>query len=150
MFDSSQWFPAFDSRRTDDVALYELPDGRRIPLTGPEAAAYEHLIEPVHIAVPASAHDPRNPPDLPSWIVPHYVPDLHPDDCAVVDGLPCTSVSRTLIDMAEEVDEPELRVLFANARERGMLDAAAMHASRARVEWRPSLAMLDRVIADFC
>ncbi len=150
MFDSSQWFPAFGGGQTDDVLMYEMPDGQLIPFTGPDAAAYEHMIEPVHIAIPASEHDPRNPPDLPSWIVPHYVPDLHPDDCAVVDGLPCTSVSRTLIDMAQQVDEAELRALFARARDKGMLDAAAMRASRARVEWRPSLAMLDRVIADFC
>jgi hypothetical protein len=44
----------------------------------------------------------------------------------------------------------ELRATFARARELGLLDPEALRASRARVEWRPSLAMLDEVIEEFC
>jgi hypothetical protein len=80
----------------------------------------------------------------------HRTPPLHPDDLTVVDGPPCTSISRTLIDCAEVMTRDELRALFAEARRRGLLDAAAVRASRARVEWRPSLSMLDEVIAEFC
>jgi hypothetical protein len=43
----------------------------------------------------------------------------------------------------------ELREVFAVARARGLLDMAALRRSRARVEWRPSLAMLDGVIKEF-
>ncbi|MET0614046.1 MAG: hypothetical protein ABW142_01270 [Thermoleophilaceae bacterium] len=43
----------------------------------------------------------------------------------------------------------ELREAFAIARARGLLDMAALRRSRARVEWRPSLATLDTVIAEF-
>jgi hypothetical protein len=32
----------------------------------------------------------------------------------------------------------------------GLLDPEALRAARARVEWRPSLEMLDRVIEEFC
>ena len=64
-------------------------------------------------------------------------------------GLRVTSVSRTLIDLAEELTADELREAFAAARSRGLLDMDAMRMSRMRVEWRPSLAMLDEVIADF-
>lgn len=106
--------------------------------------------EPIHVYVPADSADPRLERDLPEGVIVHYGPPLHPDDTAVVDGIPVTSVSRTLIDMAEEVDIDELRGLFANARDRGLLDPEEMAAARARVEWRPSLAMLDEVIAEFC
>lgn len=57
-------------------------------------------------------------------------------------------VARTLGDLAEDMYREELRDVFATARRRGLLDMEAVHRSRARVEWRPSLAMLDRVIAE--
>jgi hypothetical protein len=43
----------------------------------------------------------------------------------------------------------ELRACFARAREIGLLDPEALRAARARVEWRPSLEMLDEVMAEF-
>ena len=47
------------------------------------------------------------------------------------------------------VDADGLRECFHRARERGLLDLDELAAARARVEWRPSLAMLDEVIAEF-
>jgi len=44
----------------------------------------------------------------------------------------------------------ELRAAFARAQALGLLDRNAMRAARVRVEWRPSLAMLDEVIDEFC
>jgi hypothetical protein len=61
-----------------------------------------------------------------------------------------TTPSRTLIDLAEVMDADELRACFARARKIGLLDPDALRASRARVEWRPSLKVLDEVIAEFC
>jgi hypothetical protein len=103
----------------------------------------------IHITLPASSDDPRTPVEAPPGVVIHYAPSLHPDDVCVVDGLRVTSPSRTLIDLAEVMDQDELRGCFYRARALGLLDLAALHASRARVEWRPSLAMLDEVIAEF-
>ena len=77
-------------------------------------------------------------------------PPLHPDDVTTVDGIPVTSPSRTLIGLAEVMTADELRACFARAREIGLLDVNALRAARARIEWRPSLVMLDAVIADFC
>ena len=105
--------------------------------------------EPIHITVSGSAHDPRNYVDAPPGVVVQYSPPLHPDDVAVVDGVPCTSVARTLVDCAEVMTKDELAELFANAESRGMLDLDAVRASAARVEWRPSLAMLYEVIDEF-
>ena len=103
----------------------------------------------IHVTVPGRPDDPRTPlPDIPGVVV-HRAPALHPDDMTVVDGIPCTSVSRTLIDLAEEMDHDELRATFARARELGLLDMRAVEASYARVEWRPSLRMVREVIDEF-
>lgn len=103
---------------------------------------------PIHITIPDSATDPRAI-DAHDGIVLHRVPRLHPDDVTIVDGIPVTSVARTLVDLAELSSIAELRAIFRGARERGLLDIAAVRAAAARVEWRPSLAMLHRVIDEF-
>jgi hypothetical protein len=103
----------------------------------------------VHITVPGSADDPRTDTSIPGVVI-HRGPPLHPDDVTVHLGLPVTTPSRTLIDLAECLDADELREAFARARALGLLDPDALRASRQRVEWRPSLAMLDEVMAEFC
>jgi hypothetical protein len=105
--------------------------------------------EPVHVYIPARPDDPRDPPDLPDGVVAHLGPPLHPDDVTVVDGIPVTTVARTLIDLAEVMDADELRECFANARDQGLLNLDQLAAARARVEGRPSLAMLDELVAEF-
>jgi len=105
--------------------------------------------EPVHVSIPGSADDPRDAGAIPGIEI-HRVPSLHPDDVTTHNGIPVTSPSRTLIDCAEFMTVTELRATFARARQLGLLDAEALHAARERVEWRPSLAMLDGVIAEFC
>jgi len=105
--------------------------------------------ESIHITVAGSALDPRDEPDIPGVVI-RRGPALHPDDITVLDGIPITSPSRTLIDCAEFMSADELRATFARARDVGLLDADALRASRARVEWRPSLAMLDEIVAEFC
>jgi hypothetical protein len=79
----------------------------------------------------------------------HRGPPLYPDDVTVVDGIAVTSVARTLIDLAEVMERDELRGCFRAARADGLLDLDQLAASRARVDWRPSLQMLDEVIAEF-
>ncbi len=105
--------------------------------------------DPIDIYVPAGTDDPRDSVPDPPGIRVRRGPPLHPDDLDVVDGIPVTSVSRTLIDLAEVMEEDELRECFENARDRDLLDADALHASRSRVEWRPSLALVDRLIEEF-
>jgi hypothetical protein len=105
--------------------------------------------ESIHVYVPGSPDDPRADTSMPGVAI-HRGPPVHPDDLTVHNGIPVTSPSRTLIDLAEVVSQDELRDAFARARELGLLDPDALHASRSRVEWRPSLAMLDEVIAEFC
>jgi len=102
----------------------------------------------IHVTVAGCSDDPRAQRD-PAGVVVHRVPSLHPDDVTTVRGISVTTPARTLIDLAEVLDKTALRQAFTQARARGLLDMDAVAASRARVEWRPSLAMLDDVIAEF-
>lgn len=102
----------------------------------------------IDITIFGSPDDPRNHLQLPGVNI-HYAPPPHPEDVCVVDGIPVTSVARTLVDLAEVMGRRELRATFERAREMGLLDIDAVKRARARVEWRPSLAMLDQVIAEF-
>lgn len=104
---------------------------------------------PIDVYVPGSGEDPRADPSIPGVAI-HRGPPLHPDDRTVLNGIPVTAPSRTLIDLAEVTTIDELRAMFDRARVLGLLDPEAMRAARARVEWRPSLATLDRVIEEFC
>jgi hypothetical protein len=105
--------------------------------------------DPIHITVPDDPNRPWAVPPAPEGVIVHRVPALHPDDVTVIAGIPVTSVSRTLIDQGEYLSLDELRACFARARANGLLDLEALAAARARVEWRPSLAMVDQVIAEF-
>lgn len=106
-------------------------------------------LPPIDVTVPGSSDDPRVERPAPEGVRIHRVPPLHPEDVVTLPGgLRITSVGRTLIDLAEEMTQDELREVFAAARARGLLDMDALRRARARVEWRPSLAMLDAVIAE--
>jgi predicted transcriptional regulator of viral defense system len=104
---------------------------------------------PVHVTVPAQPDDPRAPHPSPPGVVVHRTPPLHPDDLAEVDGIPCTSVARTIVDCAEEMSKDDLREMVANAKRMGLLDVEAVRRSATRVEWRPSLPMLYEVLGEF-
>jgi len=105
--------------------------------------------EPIHITVAGSPGDPRGAHTNVPGVRSHRAPALHPDDLTVVDGLPVTSISRTLVDLAEILPHDELREVFAEASARGLLDMDAVEASYARVEWRTSLRMLREVMDEF-
>ena len=122
-------------------------DSERAAILGLPYECPDH--EPIHVTVPGAADDPRLETSLPGVVI-HRGPPLHPDDLTVHKGIPVTSPSRTLIDLAEVMDIAELRETFARAQAIGLLDPDALRAARDRVEWRPSLAMLDEVIDEFC
>jgi hypothetical protein len=128
--------------------LEEIDEWERAAILGEDSHCCDH--EPIHVFVAGSADDPRSAPSPGPGVVVHRGPPLHPDDLTVHNGIPVTSPSRTLIDCAEIVTADELREMFARAKEIGLLDPEALRAARARVEWRPSLAMLDEVIEEFC
>jgi hypothetical protein len=124
-----------------------IDDWERAAILGLAPGCEDH--EPIHVTVPGSADDPRIDTSIPGVVI-HRGPPLHPDDVTTHNGIPVTSPSRTLIDCAEFMTAAELRATFARAQDIGLLDPEALRAARARVEWRPSLAMLDEVIDEFC
>jgi hypothetical protein len=105
--------------------------------------------EPIHITIQGDAADPRFQMEPPPGVVIHRSAPLDPDDLDVVDGIPVTSLARTLVDLAEISDPDELRSYFTTARAQGRLDVAAVRASADRAEWRPSLPFLYEVIREF-
>ena len=127
--------------------LSPIDDWERAAILGLAPGCCDH--EPIHVLVPGSGDDPRTTTSIPG-VVTHHGPPLHPDDVTTHHGIRVTSPSRTRIDLAELMTADELRAAFARAREIGLLDPEALRAARARVEWRPSLAMLDQVIDEFC
>lgn len=53
---------------------------------------------------------------------------VHPEERTTVDGIPVTTVARTLLDVAEVVDEPEFERIFEEADRLRLLDVRALDA----------------------
>jgi predicted transcriptional regulator of viral defense system len=70
--------------------------------------------ETTHITVPTALRGKRTPPDL---LVVHRA-DLRPYDVAMIDGLPTTTIERTLLDIAELDDPVVLHDALRDARRR--------------------------------
>ncbi len=104
--------------------------------------------EPIHIAVPGRAEDPRTPVEAPPGVVIHYVPELDPRDVTVVNGIPTTTLPRTLIDLAETETIEELRLIWQRALARRLVTIDEIEDSLARVEWRPSLGMVEQLLTE--
>ncbi|HEU5253433.1 MAG TPA: DUF559 domain-containing protein [Solirubrobacterales bacterium] len=59
----------------------------------------------------------------------HRVRPPRPDERGSVDGIPCTSPARTLVDLAGTVGNRTLRSCFERAAQRRLLDVPAIEAS---------------------
>jgi hypothetical protein len=67
----------------------------------------------------------------------------------VVNGMPTTTVARTLIDLAETESLEELRTIWRRAFARQLVTTEEIEASLARVEWRPSLPAVEQLLVEF-
>jgi predicted transcriptional regulator of viral defense system len=74
-----------------------------------------------------TAFVPRHhrPPD---GVVRHRARNLEEQDRAVVDGIPVTSVARTLLDLASKLRGDQLRRVLARAEDLGLLDLEEIQA----------------------
>ena len=81
-------------------------------------------------------------------IVLHQPRSLHLDDRAVREGIPVTTVARTLLDLAEVVTLRQLERAFEDAERLRLLDLRAIEALRGRSTGRHGLRALDRVMGD--
>lgn len=77
----------------------------------------------------------------------HGTGEIHPDGRAEVDGIPVTSVARTLLDLAEVVPPEHLRRAYEAAERHELLDTHQVHELLARSNGRRGLpavlALLD-------
>ena len=78
----------------------------------------------------------------------HRPRNLHPDDRAIVDGIPCTSVARVLLDLADSRPHV-LRRAFEEAERQRVLELRQVHALLERARGhrgvKPLAALLEAV-----
>jgi hypothetical protein len=74
---------------------------------------------------------------------------IHAEDRAVPDGIPVTSVARTLLDLAEVVRPRRLQRALEEAERRGLFDLAAVERLIARSRGRHSLRALNAALRDY-
>ena len=80
-------------------------------------------------------------------IVRHESTTLTEADVTVVDGIPCTSVARTLLDLAGEIDRQGLRRACNQADVLGIFDGRQVEDVLARAEGRRGAQRLREVLA---
>jgi very-short-patch-repair endonuclease len=74
---------------------------------------------------------------------------LHPEDRASRDGIPVTSVSRTLVDLAGMLDERRLRRAFDQADRLYLLNLPALQRACERARGRRGIGVLRALVADY-
>jgi hypothetical protein len=97
----------------------------------------------VHVTVPGrTRRGPRG-------VTIHRVRRLHPDERTVVNGIPVTSVSRTILDLAEVLSVRQLARVLEQAERLGSFDLRAVQAVMARNPGRHGLKPLKTALAEF-
>src|SRR4051794_35594732 len=79
----------------------------------------------------------------------HRVRSLHPEDCAVVDGIPVTSIARTLLDLAEVVTRRELERALEEAERKRLFDLRAVERLLRRSRGRRGVKPLRTALAEY-
>jgi very-short-patch-repair endonuclease len=76
----------------------------------------------------------------------HVTRAFHPDDVSVRDGIPVTSVSRTLLDLAEVVAPTQLQRAYEEAERLELLDVRAVERLLARSNGRRGVGALRALL----
>jgi len=77
---------------------------------------------PIHVTATVSRHHPTR-----KGLTRHRARNLDQEDRALVDGIPVTSVARTLLDLAWKLRIDQLRRVLARAEDLKLLDLEAIH-----------------------
>jgi hypothetical protein len=97
----------------------------------------------IHVTAPGRSHRPRH------GIHVHNVRRLHPADRTTVDGIPVTSVHRTLLDYAETARPRELQWAFEAYDRMDLLDMRKIDAVIARNPGRRGIKALNALTAKY-
>jgi predicted transcriptional regulator of viral defense system/very-short-patch-repair endonuclease len=82
-----------------------------------------------------------------SGIAAHRARRLHPDDVTVKDGIPVTTVARTLVDLTDVLGRDRLLRAIREAEFLGLLDLDALNAAVKRAHGRRRLNVLNEALA---
>jgi very-short-patch-repair endonuclease/predicted transcriptional regulator of viral defense system len=78
----------------------------------------------------------------------HRSPTLTPADCTIEDGIPCTTLARTLLDLAEVVHRRSVERAIEQAEVLRLFDLRAVEEVLARANGRRGAAVLRTVLAE--
>ncbi len=78
----------------------------------------------------------------------HSGATLAPQDVTVIDNIPCTSLARTLLDIAEDGPRRDVERAIDRAEQRQLLDLAAIDNVLARADGRRGAKLLRAVLAE--
>jgi very-short-patch-repair endonuclease len=130
------------------------PDGRELAAVlacGPaallshrSAAQRWEILRSSFGLIEVTAPRPRDP--KPGILV-HTSRLTAPEDRAVLDGIPVTSLARTIIDLAEVLSDRRFAGAVHEAEVRGLFDLSAVEAALARVPGRRGRPRVHRVLA---
>jgi hypothetical protein len=82
-------------------------------------------------------------------IIAHATTTLRPEDVTVQEGIPCTTVARMLLDLAEVIDRRGVERAVEQAEVLRLFDGRAVDAVLARADGRRGAAFLRAVLDDF-
>lgn len=71
---------------------------------------------------------------------------LRPNDVTLKDGIPCTTVARTLLDLATDLDQRRIERSIDQAHASGTLDPVAIHEQIEHNAGSPGAAKLSRIL----
>jgi very-short-patch-repair endonuclease len=109
-----------------------------------DAAAAHRLLKKLRAGIHVIGRRSRH--QRPGIIV-HRPRSIHPDDRAISDGIPVTSVARTLVDLAAVASQRVVERAFDEAERLGMLDLEALTAIYRRSRGRRGLPVIRRLLA---
>jgi hypothetical protein len=95
----------------------------------------------LHVTVPRPRKGPRG-------VRVHHVRSLHPEDVAELDGIPVTSLARTLLDCAEVVPVRQVVRMIEEAERRQIVDLRAVERLLARSRGRHGVKPLRAALAE--
>jgi very-short-patch-repair endonuclease len=79
----------------------------------------------------------------------HTARSIHPDDRAEIDGIPVTSVARTIVDLAGQLDDRRLTAVVNEAEVRRLFDLRAIEAVLERRRGAKGGRRVRRVLANY-
>jgi hypothetical protein len=95
------------------------------------------------VTIPSRSARPRPGIDV------HTSTTLDPADVTIIDGIPCTTLPRTLLDLAEVVDERAVEQAIDQAEVLRKFDLRAVNEVLSRAAGRRGAAVLRQVLAEY-